>query len=410
MKVLMLLSYPGLTGPAELALSDAVALRDMGHQVLFGCDTRRGFSPEERRRRLEKGEPLFLGDPLKCADQDFGAYIEKAGFQVMQELTLCKSAPWPHEMLGDVVRLRRRMKDADVVHTRFSHELLLAVAAARTLGKPPAIVHSVEQPPHRRPGMAMRAAGLLVFPSDFARRRFIEASHGDIAEARTRILPGRVDAEGTFTPGDGGKLRSELGILPEELAMGIVARIKVERRHELLVRAFARIAGEIPQAKLCVVGRGKHLPALKELASSLGLGDRVVWAGYRTGQDLVEAYRALDVKVWLVQGNDGTSRAALEAMACGTPVIAGKGGAQAELVRHGQDGFVVPLDLGWKPGMPDGEGEIAALAQAMKDCADGDRRKAMSLSARQRALEFTPSKRGERLLKIYQEALDGRRR
>ena len=48
MNVLMLLSYPGLTGPAELALSDAVGLRAAGHTVLFGCDTRRDLRAIER--------------------------------------------------------------------------------------------------------------------------------------------------------------------------------------------------------------------------------------------------------------------------------------------------------------------------------------------------------------------------
>ena len=123
------------------------------------------------------------------------------------------------------------------------------------------------------------------------------------------------------------------------------------------------------------------------------------------------AYRTLSAKVWLVQGNDGTSRAVLEAMACGVPVVAGSGGAQAELVRSGQDGFVVPLDPSWKQGMPDGEGETAALAEALVKLGDEKLRREMGRSARQRALEFAPEVRAGRLEEIYRTALSraGRR-
>src|SRR3981081_3706830 len=63
--------------------------------------------------------------------------------------------------------------------------------------------------------------------------------------------------------------------------------------------------------------------------------ERIHFGGYLRGPGLVEAYRALDVAVWLREGNDGACRGVLEAMACGVPVIAGEEGAPAELVRDG---------------------------------------------------------------------------
>src|SRR5206468_10313461 len=97
---------------------------------------------------------------------------------------------------------------------------------------------------------------------------------------------------------------------------------------------------ELPQAWLVLVGRGEGEQRLRGLAGELGIA-QVVFAGYLRGPGLVEAYRALDVGVWLREGNDGACRGVLEAMACGVPVIAGSEGAPGELVRDGQEGRVV---------------------------------------------------------------------
>ena len=411
----MLLSYPGLTGPAELALGDALGLRAQGHEVLFGCDTRRDLGAIERARRPDGsqdfGEGAGVGsegaDPL--AHQDFARAIDAAGFERMAELTLCKSRPGPLEVARDVRRLRRRMASADIVHTRFSHELLIALAAARLMRRPPKIVHSVEKlpaAPRGSVGRLLRSADALVVPSRHALERLIGCRGAEgLRRERLHVLPGRVDFEQTFTPGDGGALRDELGLPRDALVFGIVSRVKVERRHELLVRAFAEVAARLGQARLCVVGRGEHRPAIEALVAELGLGARVTFAGYRTGADLVAAYRAIDVQVWLVQGNDGTSRAVLEALACGTPVIAGSGGAQAELVRDGRDGRVVALDPLWRPGQPSGRAELDGLAAALLDLSDPERLTAMRASARRRAREFSPAARAAGLLRIYEDAL-----
>lgn len=408
----MLLSYPGLTGPAELALSDAEGLRAAGHTVLFGCDTRRDLGQIERAKDAAGRQDFGLaaggaGDPL--AHQDFARAIDTAGFERMSELALCKSCPRPLEMAQDVWNLRRRMARADIVHTRFSHELMLTLAAARLMRRPPKVVHSMEKRPGARGTFRIRALGAadgLILPSRHALERLLAwCGPGGLRQERLHVLAGRVDARAGFTPGDGHALRDELGLSRDALVFGIVSRIKVERRHELLVRAFAAVAGQLPHARLCIVGRGEHRPAIEALVQELGLGERAVFAGYRTGPALAEAYRALDVQVWLVQGNDGTSRAVLEALACGTPVIAGSGGAQAEVVRDGLEGRVVALDPAWRPGRPSGREEVEGLARALLDMSDEARRAAMRRRARARALDFSPESRSAGLIRIYQGLL-----
>ncbi|MGI5860452.1 MAG: glycosyltransferase [Myxococcales bacterium] len=363
MRILSLLSTSSVTGPAELCVSDAEALRDAGHEVLFGCDTKRPGNYVEAIRR--------------------------AGFEVMDELVLCRKSS-PMDLARDLSRLRRRMRGADVVHCRFSHDHTVALLAMKGMSRPPLLVRTAEIAPSLRPGFARGIAfracdAVVVSCRQYAER--LRVGHGVPAE-RIVVLPGRVDLR-RFTPGDGAELRCELGVGEDDVLFGIVSRIKVERRHELLVRAFAQIAPAQPRAKLAIVGRGEHEPDLRELVASLGLTGRVLFAGYRTGDALVEVYRALDVKVWLAEGNDGTCRAVLEAMACGKPAIVGDHGAMSEIVRDGVDGRVVPLDG-------------RALADALASMCDERRRAEAAAGARERASAFDLPVRAREIVGLYE--------
>ena len=80
----------------------------------------------------------------------------------------------------------------------------------------------------------------------------------------------------------------------------------------------------------------------------LALTDVVVFTGYRE-EDLPEVLAALDVSVLLAPGSEGSCRAALEAMAMAKPVVAGRVGALADIVLHGETGLLIdpsaPTDL-----------------------------------------------------------------
>ncbi len=369
MKILSLLSSSSVTGPAELCLEDARQLRAAGHQVLFGCDTRRS------------------GNYVQA--------IRDAGFELMKELTLCPK-PTASEVLRDLKLLRERVGDADLVHCRFAHDHTLAMLAMRGMVDRPALVRTAEIARSLRPGwlrgVGFRACDAVVVScQDYARR--LEHDHR-VPDSRIHILPGRVDGR-RFSPSDRG-LRQEFGVAGDQVLFGIVSRIKIERRHETIVRGFASIAHENPQARLAIVGRGEHEPAIRQLVEQLGLAQRVIFAGYRTGDELVAAYRAFDVALWLAEGNDGTCRAVLESMACGVPTLTAREGAMAELVRDGEDGLVVEPTEG-------------AVAAGMVRLLEPSLRTGMKRSARERALRFGPDRRGQGLLSIYEAAVAERK-
>ncbi len=356
MRILELLSSPVWTGPAEPMASAARELLRRGHRVEVAVDSRR---PGDLRERLRS-----------------------AGLAVRDDLVL-STRSGPLAFLSDVRRLRSRRGDLDVLHAHFSHDHGIALLAwrGRREGRVVRTVHSGRSLRARfLQGEAHRRSDGLMAVCE-AHARLLRERFG-VREERVAVVRGAVDLE-AFDP-RGPDLRGELAIPAGAPVAGIVSRVKPDRRHADLVDAFRGVADRIREARLLVVGRGEGLEALRARVASSGLGGRVIFAGYRTGAELAAAYRTLDVKVLLAEGNDGTCRALLEAMACGRPAVAYRFGAPAETVRDGVTGRLV------EPG------DVAGLSAALLEVLEAPARaRAMGAAARERAAAYTEAARGE---------------
>jgi GalNAc-alpha-(1->4)-GalNAc-alpha-(1->3)-diNAcBac-PP-undecaprenol alpha-1,4-N-acetyl-D-galactosaminyltransferase len=132
------------------------------------------------------------------------------------------------------------------------------------------------------------------------------------------------------------------------IAMG---RLVPQKGFDLLLEAFARIAGRHPTWSIKVLGKGSLQGQLEAQAGSLGLKDRVSFAG--AVSDPFPLLSAADLFVFSSRF-EGFGNALTEAMACGLPVISFDCPAgPADIIRHGVDGILVPPE------------DIAALASAM---------------------------------------------
>ena len=174
MKALLMLASSSVTGPAELMLQDAQALRAAGHTVHLACDTRR---------------PGNLVEAIRAA-----------GFPLLEELTLCQS-PSAVELWRDVRALKVRLRDEgyDLVHCRFTHDHLITLAAAPRLTR---VIRTVEISRALRPGRARsltfrRSDGLIASCASYA--NVLEREHRALRE-RVAVIPGSVDSA-RFSPG-----------------------------------------------------------------------------------------------------------------------------------------------------------------------------------------------------------------
>lgn len=121
--------------------------------------------------------------------------------------------------------------------------------------------------------------------------------------------------------------------------IGAVTRLSAEKNIDLLVRAFARAAARVPEARLRICGDGPERAALESLVVRLNLSVRTEFCGYVEEESrLYGGLRALAMPSAL----EAFGMAALEAMSHGLPVAATHVGGLPELVIDGETGMLVP--------------------------------------------------------------------
>ena len=134
-------------------------------------------------------------------------------------------------------------------------------------------------------------------------------------------------------------LREALSYAPDEVVIGAVGRVEVQKRFDLLLKVFASLAQAQPKLRLAIVGDGSLRAELVAMASTLGVGDRCQFLGQR--EDICDLHHAFDL---FVQSSEyeGTPNAVLEAMALETPIVATDVGGTRELALPGVHALIVP--------------------------------------------------------------------
>ncbi|MFZ5453609.1 MAG: glycosyltransferase family 4 protein [Thermodesulfobacteriota bacterium] len=157
--------------------------------------------------------------------------------------------------------------------------------------------------------------------------------------AKIRVLYNGVDLA-PFAPGRASpQIREELGLPPDQPVVGLVARLDHRAKGHLeLIQALALLQDRHPLHAV-MVGGGRRQEEMRELAASLGLQERVHFLGNR--RDVPVLLKAMDLFV-LPSHNEGVSLAVLEAMAAGLPVIVSAVGGLPEIVRHEENGLLIP--------------------------------------------------------------------
>ncbi len=152
-----------------------------------------------------------------------------------------------------------------------------------------------------------------------------------------RLIPNFVD-NSRFRPDQNGCERA-LFAGPDEKIIMHLSNYRPVKNAPDVVRIFKLINDEIP-SRLVLIGDGPDAPYVLRLAEELGLKDRVLFLG---GQDSVEAILCRADLFLLPSASEAFGLAALEAMACGVPVVGSIVGGLPELVINGEVGFLEPI-------------------------------------------------------------------
>ncbi len=314
--------------------------------------------------------------------------------------------------LADMTRAARqvgaaaRARSVDLVHAN-SVRAGLEIAVARVAGAPR--ITSVRDclPPSAQ---ARATAGLVARTSlVLANSRYTGSTVTALApRARVEVVYPAIDTA-AFDPArfDPAAARAGLGLPRERALLGVVAQLTPWKGQDTAIAALGELVRDGVDAQLLLIGSAKftsgatrfdnraYVGQLHDQVAREGLSGRVSWLGER--DDVAEIIRGLDVLL-LPSHEEPFGRALLEAMALEVPVLATSVGGSRELVRDGQDGYLVaPRDASaW----------ARAAASVLADPALAAR---MGAAARSRIVEsFGVADHVAATLAIYERLLAGR--
>jgi glycosyltransferase involved in cell wall biosynthesis len=214
----------------------------------------------------------------------------------------------------------------DVVHAHLYRSQIYARPAAR-LARTPVVVtteHSIGETHIERRKMTAGVRGLYlaselfsdatIAVSDVVRERLVRWG---VPERKITVIPNGIDIDAlTFDPDSRKQARERFGIPQDAYVIGTLGRLDENKRIGLIIEAAAPLLAE--NCVMFVVGRGDQMEPLRAEAARLGVADRVIFAGFQA--DTVAMLSALDLYV-MASAQETFGLAALEAMACGLPVL-----------------------------------------------------------------------------------------
>ena len=294
-----------------------------------------------------------------------------------------------------------RAHHVDLVHTNTIHNLY-GWAAAR-LTRTPHVWHVREivwqSATLRRleRALALGHSSRVVVTSAAVGRMF---ERDGTLPASVVIIANGVDTA-RFSPGASRRVREDFGIPDDVPLIGAAGRLDVWKGFEDFIDAAAAVRRTRPDARFVIAGGAiegveELEPRLKAQAAARGLGDAMVFAGWRYGPDAMpEFHRSIDMLVLPSREPEPFGLVVLEAMASAKPVIATAQGGPLEIVVDGETGVLVPPR------------DAGAMAAAMLDLvAKPERAAALGAAGRARVLaEYAMERTAARVQVLYDEVL-----
>jgi glycosyltransferase involved in cell wall biosynthesis len=180
---------------------------------------------------------------------------------------------------------------------------------------------------------------------------------------------------------------------PEILVVGTLLRSK---GHELVLRALGNLRLSFPRLRCRIIGEGPDRAQFEALVRDLGLEQQVQFVGRQSRSEVAEAMRRCSVFA-LPSRNEGLGCVYLEAMSCGKPVVACRGQGIEELIEHGKNGWLIPVD-----GFEQLAHGLSTLLGSPELC------EGIGAAGRRTILEkLTLSHQAQQLARIYRQAIAG---
>ncbi|MCP8321668.1 MAG: glycosyltransferase [archaeon] len=229
----------------------------------------------------------------------------------------------------------------------------------------------------------LKRSNAIIVPGNVIKDILIK--HG--VEKDIYLIPNGIDVN-RFNPDINGEpIRDLLGIKDEHLVL-YIGRIAKEKNLDVLIKAVPKVLKNLPHCKFVVAGIGPAADYYKNMVLESNLKESIIFQGYIEDENLAYYYAGSDIFVFPSKF-ETQGLTALEAMACGKPVVGADFLAIKDIVKNGYNGYL------FDPDDPD-------------DCAEKiiktiNERSIMSKNARQTALEYSVDECIKKLLKVYEK-------
>lgn len=367
-----MICYPSVGGSGVVATELGKQLARRGHEVHF-------ISSDMPFRLTEYHQNIFFHQ------------VETPAYPVF------KDSPYVLSLAGKIVSVAK-MTGLDVIHAHYAVPHATAAYLAREMlgAQGPKVITTLHGTDITLMAAEPNFAEVIAFSinsSDAvtAVSRSLQAdTYRSLNVTRpVRHIPNFLDC-GEYRRAPVPGLRERFAT-PQEKIVVHMSNMRRVKRVDLVVEAFAQIAARLP-AKLLLIGDGPELCQACQQAQQLGIRDRIHFLG---NQEQILPLLSVGDLFLLPSEQESFGLAALEAMACGVPVVATRAGGIPEVVADGETGLLVPV------------GDAEALANAaVHVLRHPELHQQMSRAARERAhREFCADQIVAQYEAVYQEVL-----
>lgn len=322
----------------------------------------------------------LLADAVKALD------VPVIAMEEMEDRSFDKKAVKP------LVKLFREERP-DIVHT---HASMTARIAARMAGVPSIFntKHCMESAPGVLPKKILRRevnaafSDKIIAVSRAVRRSMV---HAGTHPEQIAVVYNGIEPIAVPSAEEKAAILQSYGGRAGEKAVGMVARLEEVKDHETFLLGAQTVLEKRKDVRFYIVGDGSLREELERRVLELGISEWVTFTGFVKDVEKIEA--TLDITV-ITSRAEALCLSVIESMSAGIPAVGTDSGGVAEVIKHGENGFLVPV------------GDADALAERMEELlADDAKRKAFGEYAKKHTDSmFMADKMTKRIEKLYLEA------
>ncbi len=361
MKILHVETGRHLYGGPQQVIYLALALAERGHESILVCPPGSGIDNAARAAGIRVQNLFCAGD----LDLPFAYRLTQYLRELRPDLVHCHSRRGA-DMLGGMAA-----SFADIP----------AVVSRRVDNAEMRLLAALRYRPFRK---------IIAISETIAR---VLREH-DVDGDRIEVIRSAVDTEQLARPADCGKARAEFAVPGNACVVAAAGQLIPRKGHRYLLQAAADLRHRYPQLRLVIFGEGYLNNQLRAQAASLGLGDIVQFAGFRS--DLDDFMGCIDIFAHPALA-EGLGVATLKAAAAAVPVVGFSAGGLPEAVIDGETGLLVPPE------------DADALARALATLIDDpERRKVLGAAGQVRMQnEFSIATMADKHVNLYETILNG---